>query len=79
MAAIEDFRELEDTLGTFQAERQLGEELEMHGIEVQHNVLGCQNCNLLERPVQYCRESRYHISHPLHECPMTQYCGCLDN
>ena len=56
---------------------QLGEEMEMHRIPVNHNVLGCQNCNLLDRPIEYCKDSQYHPSHPLHQRPMSQACNCL--
>ena len=78
MAAVRDFLEVEDQYGTWEAERQLGEEMEMYQIPVNHNVLGCQNCDLLVHPVEYCRESRYHPSHPLHRCPMSQACSCLN-
>jgi hypothetical protein len=79
MSAIADFVEIEEAHGTWEAMQQLGEELEMHRIEVNHDVLGCQNCNLLSSPLQYCKRSRYHVDHPLHQCPLSQYCGCLDN
>jgi hypothetical protein len=79
MSAIADFVEIEEVHGTWEAMQQLGEELEMHRIEVNHDMLGCQNCNLLSSPLQYCKRSRYHVDHPLHQCPLSQYCGCLDN
>ena len=78
MVAIQDFLESEDQYETWEVEHQLGEEMEMHRIQVNHNVLGCQNCNLLVHPIEYCRESQYHPSHPLHQCPLSQACSCLD-
>jgi hypothetical protein len=57
MSAIADFVEIEESHGTWEAMQQLGEELEMHRIEVNHDVLGCQNCNLLSSPLQYCKMS----------------------
>ena len=31
-------------MGTWEVARVFGEELEMHKIELNHNVLGCQDC-----------------------------------
>ena len=74
MALISDFWELEEAYGEHRAWVILREELEMHCILVWHNVLGCQNCDLTQQPVVYCRQSRHHPSHSLHVCPMTQSC-----
>ena len=57
MVAVWDFLEVEDQYGTWEVERQLGEEMEMYQIPVNYNVLGCQNCDLLVHPIEYCRES----------------------
>ena len=76
MALISDFRELEEAYGELRAWETLKEELEMHRIPVYHNVLGCQNCDLTQSPVVYCKQSRHHPSHSLHVCPMTQSCPC---
>ena len=42
-SVIRDFLGLEDQVGTWEATWVLGEELEMHHIELNHNVLGCQD------------------------------------
>ena len=76
MALISNFQELEEVYGELRAWEILREELEMHRISVYHNVLGCQNCDLTQRPTVYCRQSRHHPSHSLHVCPMTQSCPC---
>ena len=47
-SVIQDFLGLEDQVGTWEATWVFGEELEMHHIELNHNVLGCQD---LSEPV----------------------------
>ena len=63
-------------MGTWEATQAFGEELEMHDIKVNHNVLGCQDC-LVEGVPAYCSRSRYHPDHPLHVCPWVGVCPCL--
>ena len=58
---------MEDQMGTWEATRVFGEELEMHKIELNHNVLGCREC-LVEGVPAYCSHSRHHPDHPLHVC-----------
>ena len=60
---IRDFLGVEDQMGTWEATRTFGEELEMHKIELNHNVLGCQE-HLVEGVPTYCPRSRYHPDHP---------------
>ena len=65
-------------MGTWEATRAFGEELEMHNIELNHNILGCQDC-LVEGVPAYCSRSRSHPDHPLHVCPWVGVCPCLLN
>ena len=78
VTAIQDFLGVEDQFRMWEVECQLGEEMEIYQILVNHNVLGCQNCNLLVWPIQYCGESQYYPSHLLHQCPLSQACSCLE-
>ena len=43
--AIEEFLEIEETQGTMEAVRIVGEELEMYRITVHHNLFECGNCD----------------------------------
>ena len=45
-SVIQDFLGMEDLTGTWEVTRAFGEELEMHQIELDHNVLGCQECSV---------------------------------
>ena len=63
-------------MGTWEATCAFGEELEMHKIELNHNVLGCQECSIEGVPA-YCLHSRHHPDHPLHVCPWVGVCSCL--
>ena len=62
-------------MGTWEVMWAFGEELEMHWIELNHDVLGCRDCSVKE-PCIYCSQSRYHPDHPLHVCPWVGVCGC---
>ena len=63
-------------MGTWGAKQAFREELEMHGIELDHDILGCRN-----RPTKgthiYCPWSRYHPDHPVHVCPWVGVCSSL--
>ena len=63
-------------MGTWEATQAFGEELEMHNIEVNHNVLGCRDCSVEGVPA-YCSCSRSHPDHPLHICLWVGICLCL--
>ena len=63
-------------MGIWEAKQAFGEELEMHHIELDHDVLGCRDCSI-EGSRIYCSQSRYHPNHPLHICPWVGVCGCL--
>ena len=63
-------------MGTWEVSQAFGEELEMHGIELSHNALGCHKCSLVEC-CMYCSQSRYHPDHPVHVCPWVGVCRCL--
>ena len=54
----------------------LREELEMHGIELNHDMLGCRTYSLQGNCI-YCPQSRHHPDHPVHVCPWVGVCGCL--
>ena len=76
--AIEEFLQIEETQGTMEAVRLVGDELEMHHITVHHNLFECGNCDPWSFPVKVCRENRMHPDHPLHSCCNPEACGCLD-
>ena len=63
-------------MGTWEATQAFREELEMDGIELSHDVLGCQQCSLVGCHI-YCSQSRHHPDHPVHVCPWVGVCGCL--
>ena len=52
-SVIWDFLGMEDLMGTWEATWVFGEELEMHQIEVDHNVLGCWDCLIKDSHI-YC-------------------------
>ena len=60
-------------MGTWEATCAFREELEMHRIELDHNVLGCQVCSIEGVP-SYCPQSRHHPDHPLHICLWVGFC-----
>ena len=74
--AIEEFLQIEETQGTMEAVRLVGEELAMHHITVLHNLFDCLNCDPWSFPVKVCRENRMHPDHPLHSCWNPEACGC---
>ena len=63
-------------MGTWEAKRAFRKELEIHQIELDHDVLGCWDCSI-EGVHIYCPQSRYHPEHPLHVCPWVGVCSCL--
>ena len=67
-SAIWDFLQMEDQMGTWEATQAFSKELEMHGIELSHDILGCQACSLIGHHI-YCPHSRHHPDHPVHVCP----------
>ena len=76
--AIEEFLQIEESQGTMEAVRLVGDELEMHHITVHHNLFECGNCDPWSFPVKVCRENRVHPDHPLHSCRNPEACGCLE-
>ena len=44
------------------------------GVEINHNMLGCQDCHWEGRDIIYCRCSRHNREHPYHKCLMGQEC-----
>ena len=39
-----------------------------HGWDLEHDVLGCATCRVVDRLMHYCRSSVYHLDHALHQC-----------
>jgi hypothetical protein len=78
-AAIAEFLAIEESMGTMEAVRAVGEELVIHHIAVNHNMFDCQGCNPWSFLVKVCKINRCHPDHPLHSCHNPTACGCLDD
>ena len=46
-----------------------------HGWDLEHDVLGCLVCWVVDGMMCYCRSSMYHPEHSLHQCPWDGSCG----
>ena len=46
-----------------------------HGWDLEHDVLGCLVCRVVDGMMCYCRSSVYHPDHSLHQCPWDGSCG----
>ena len=46
-----------------------------HGWDLEHDVLGCSVCWVVDGMMHYCRTSVYHPEHSLHQCPWDGSCG----
>ena len=44
------------------------------GVDLHHDILGCQDCTWEGGRVEYCRRSQFHKSHPFHRCAPDQDC-----
>ena len=45
--------------------------------DIFHDPLGCSECRV-RGDWEFCKRSRYHPQHDLHECPEGQVCFCLN-
>ena len=45
--------------------------------DIFHDPLGCSECHV-RGDWEFCKCSRYHPQHDLHECPEGQVCFCLN-
>ena len=46
-----------------------------HGWDLEHDVLGCSVCQVVDGVMRYCRTSVYHPDHSLHQCPWDGSCS----
>ena len=46
-----------------------------YGWDLDHDVLGCDTCRVVEGVMVYCTSSVYHPGHALHQCPWDGSCG----
>ena len=46
-----------------------------YGWDLEHDVLGCLACRVVDGMMHYCRSSVYHPEHSLHQCPWDGSCG----
>ena len=46
-----------------------------YGWDLEHDVLGCSVCQVVDGLMCYCRSSVYHPAHSLHQCPWDGSCG----
>ena len=46
-----------------------------YGWDLEHDVLGCSVCRVVDGLMRYCRSSVYHPDHSLHQCPWDGSCG----
>ena len=46
-----------------------------YGWDLEHDVLGCSVCRVVDGLMQYCRLSVYHPDHSLHQRPWDGSCG----
>ena len=46
-----------------------------YGWDLEHDVLGCSVCQVVDGLMRYCRSSVYHPEHSLHQCPWDGSCG----
>ena len=46
-----------------------------HGWDLEHDVLECSICWVVDGLMRYCRSSVYHLDHSLHQCPWDGSCG----
>ena len=74
LKVIRMFQDLSEEFGLLDAQRTFEDVLEQYGVEMQHDVLGCRDCQWEGRDVIYCRWSPHHRDHPLHSCPIGQEC-----
>ena len=45
-----------------------------HGWDLEHDILGCSVCQVVDGMMHYCRSSVYHPNHSLHQCPWDGSC-----
>ena len=45
-----------------------------YGWDLEHDVLGCSVCWVVDGLMRYCRSSVYHPDHSLHQCPWDGSC-----
>ena len=58
----------------FAARKHYGQCLE-YGWDLEHDVLGCSVCRMVDGVMRYCRSSMYHPDHSLHQCPWDGSCS----
>ena len=46
-----------------------------YGWDLEHDILGCSVCQVVDGLMHYCRSSVYHPEHSLHQCPWDGSCG----
>ena len=60
LRVVRMFQDLSDEFGLLETQQTFGDMLDWYGVEVQHDMLGCRDCQWEGRDVIYCRWSPHH-------------------
>ena len=77
LEAMKTFQKLQKDLGMEVALESFRKVLAAVEDDIFHDPLGCSNCHVRGN-WEFCRRSRFHPQHDLHECPEGQVCFCLN-
>ena len=75
MKAIQEVRRTIARKGIAFAARKHYHQCMEYGWDLEHDVLGCLVCRVVDGIMRYCRSSVYHPDHSLHQCPWDGSCG----
>ena len=75
MKAIQEVRRTIACKGLAFAARKHYDQCLEYGWYLDHDVLGCEVCRVVDGLMHYCRSSVYHSDHSLHQCPWDGSCG----
>ena len=75
MKVIQEVRQTVAHKGLSFAAQKHYHQCEQYGWDLEHDVLGCCECKVVDRLMVYCRMSVYHANHPLHQCLWDRSCG----
>ena len=75
MKAIQEVRWIIARKGLAFAARKHYHQCLEYGWDLEHDVLGCSVCRVVDGVMRYCRLSVYHPDHSLHQCPWDGSCG----
>ena len=68
---------MEASYGVEMVEKELERVYLLRGIP--HNEETCRYCQIDNNGWVYCPDSRHHVDHPQHTCPVMQECSCQDS